>query len=89
MTEAELLKLIAAADVELHNATLAVSAAKRMHVDAETLYLETKLAKERLVEELRVHRLTTVDYEMDHREKDIARFKEALPDILNNDKWNK
>lgn len=89
MKEAELLGLIAAADIELHNATLAVSKAKRAHTDAETLYLETKLAKERLCEDLRVLRMTRVDYEMDHREKGIARFKEALPDILKNDKWNK
>lgn len=89
MTEVELLKLIADADVELHNATLAVSKAKRDHTNAETLYLETKLAKERLLEQLRIYRLTTVDYELSHREKDIARFKEALPDLLKNDKWNK
>lgn len=89
MKEDELLKLIAAADVELHNANLAVSAAKRKVTDAETLYLESKLAKERLIEKLRVHRMQTVDVELTHREHDIARFKEALPELLKNDKWNK
>jgi t-SNARE complex subunit (syntaxin) len=89
MTEDDLLRLIAVAEVELHNAALAVSSAKRAHTHAETSYLEAKLCKDRLLEELRVYRITTVDYEMDYREKDIARFKKALPDILKNDKWNK
>lgn len=89
MTESELLELIAAADIELHNATLAVCTAKRKVTDAETMYLESKLAKERLVEQLRVKRLRSIDVELSHREKDIARFKEALPNLLKNDKWNK
>ena len=89
MTEEELLNKIKEADVELHNATLAVSNAKRAHTHAETAYLEAKLCKDRLLEELRVYRITTVDYEMDYREKDIARFKKVLPDLLKNDKWNK
>lgn len=89
MSESDLLSKIAAVDIELHNATLAVAAAKRRVTDAETAYLEAKLAKERLVEELRMHRLETVDVELTHRELDIARFKEALPELLKNDKWNK
>lgn len=89
MTEEELLNKIAAIDIELHNAALSVANAKRMHMHAETKFIEAKLTKERLTEELRALKLASVDEELTYREKDIARFKEALPDILKNDKWNK
>lgn len=89
MSEHDLLLKIGEADVELHNATLALALAKRKVTYAETRFLESKLAKERLVEKLRVFRLQMVDVEITHREQDIARFKEALPELLKNDKWNK
>lgn len=89
MSESDILDKIKAADVELHNATLNVSSAKRNLMNAETAYLEAKLAKERLVEELREYRLQKVDEELTYRDIDIARFKEVLPDLLKNDKWSK
>ena len=87
MTEADLLNKIAELDIELINAKLVHVNAKRTAMHAETIFIECKIAKERAVEELRVYRNTTVDYEPTHQEKDIARFKAALPNLLKNDKW--
>ena len=89
MTEADLLEKIAALDIELMNAKLVHVDAKRAVMHAETVFIEVKIAKERAIEELRVYRAAAVDYEPTHQEKDIARFKKALPDLLKNDKWVK
>ena len=87
MTEEELVVNIENIDIELKNAKLALAAAKRAAVDAESIYIEMKLKKERLVEELRVCRATKVNRELTHQEKDVERFKKALPELLLKDKW--
>ena len=87
MTEEELVVNIENIDIELKNAKLALAAAKRAAVDAESIYIEIKLKKERLVEELRVCRAAKVNRELTHQEKDVERFKKALPELLLKDKW--
>lgn len=87
--EVDLLKKLAEVDIELRDARNSLSDSKRRVTEAETKVIAIKLSKDRLMEEIRVFRNQTVSEELTEREKDIARFKEALPSLLENDKWNR
>jgi hypothetical protein len=80
--EKQLLQKIKEAEVEQVNARQRIVDIKRAAMDAETLLIECNLHQERLVEELRVLRLRAVDREPTPDEKDIARFRLVLPDLL-------
>lgn len=86
-TEDELLQKLKEVEVELLNARAALADAKRRVIDSESTLIEVKLQQERLREELRIHRNETVNEEITERDKDIERFKQVLPSILENDKW--
>jgi hypothetical protein len=49
---------------------------------AETEVIGCKISLERLTEELRVHRKTTVRHEKSILEKDTDAFREKLPELL-------
>lgn len=82
LTQEEILKLIAASEIEQKDARTRVAALKRELLDAETNLISCNLNTERLIEELRVCRNTTVCCELTEREKDIERFRLALPELL-------
>lgn len=82
LTQEELLQKIKEAVVEQKAARNAVTTLKRQLLDAESQVIFCNLTHERLVEDLRVCRNTTVSYELTEREKDIERFRQVLPDLL-------
>lgn len=83
LTQEELLQKIKEAAVEQKDARNQLAALKRQCLDAETHLIHCNLNYERLVEDLRVCRNTTVSYELTEREKDIERFRQVLPDLIN------
>lgn len=87
--EVDLLQKLAEVEVELRDARNSLADYKRKVTEAETKVIEIKLSQERLMEEIRVCRNETVSVELSARERDIERFREALPSLLENDKWNK
>lgn len=55
---------------------------KRAVLEAESLLIEANLRSEKLKEQLRINRNTTVSYEKTHEEKIIEAFRLRLPAIL-------
>lgn len=81
ITEQEILKAIEEAEQEQKAARLNVSSCKRAVMDAETRLIEANLHQEKLVEDLRVWRCTTVRYEPDARDHAIEDFRAKMPDL--------
>lgn len=81
-TEQELLKAIAEVELEQKEARSLVAFHKRAAIDAESSLIAANLTRERLAEELRRLRLSTVRYEMSAEDKDIEEFRARLPDLL-------
>lgn len=82
MTEQELLDALSKADRAYAEAKGKLAKAKRAWVDAETVVIETKLARDRLREELRVYRNTTPNYAPNARELEIEGFRERNPGMV-------
>lgn len=81
-SENELLDKLAEAEKELHEARSRLAEAKKRWTDAETGVISAKLNRDRVKEELRVHRNTTPKYEPDGRDLDIERFRAANPELM-------
>lgn len=81
-TEQELLEKVSDSEREYKEACDRLTEAKKRWTDAETQVIEAKLARDRSKEELRVHRATTVKYEMTPEEEDIERFRKRLPELM-------
>lgn len=81
-TENELLSKLAEAEKLLHEARNALAEAKRKWTTAETNVISAKLNRDRVKEELRVHRNTTPKYEPDSRDLDIERFRKENPELM-------
>lgn len=84
MTEQEIINRLADAEREVVDAKKALAEAKRRWTDAETDLISAKIARDRIKEELRVHRKTTPRYEPSLRDLDIKRFQEDHPELC---KW--
>lgn len=82
MNEQEILAAIAKADKDFAAAKEKLSRAKRVWLDAETIVIETKLARDRLRERLRVYRNITPTHILDLRELDIEGFRERNPGMV-------
>jgi hypothetical protein len=80
--EQMLLEKIKEAEVEQVSARMRIVELKRNIMDAETNLIECNLHQERLVEELRVLRLRTVNREQTPEQKEIERFRLVLPELL-------
>lgn len=80
--ENELLSKLAEAEKSLHEARNALAEAKRKWTTAETEVISAKLNRDRVKEELRVHRNTTPRHEPDARDLDIIRFREDNPEVM-------
>lgn len=81
-TEKELLGKLAEAEKELLDARRALGEARKRWTDAETDVISAKLNKERIKEELRVHRNTTPTYEPTPEELDLERFRRDNPELM-------
>ena len=69
-------------EVERVNARLRIAKAKQEAVDAESDLIEHSINKDRLIEQLRVVRITTVDYSKTKEEKDLDRLRSIMPELL-------
>lgn len=79
--EQEILAAIKETEVEKRDARNKVDNLKKSLLDAESDLIAANLRLERLKEELRVHRNTTVKHEPTQREKDIEAFRAKMDDF--------
>lgn len=77
-----LIQKIEEVEVERVNARSRIAKAKREAVDAESDFIEHSINKDRLIEQLRVVRITTVDYSKTKEEKDLDRLRSIMPELL-------
>ena len=80
--EEMLIQKIEEVEVERVNARLRIAKAKREALDAESDLIEHSINKDRLIEQLRVVRITTVDYSKTKEEKDLDRLRSIMPELL-------
>jgi len=80
--EEMLIQKIEEVEVERVNARLRIAKAKREALDAESDLIEHSINKDRLIEQLRVVRISTVDYSKTKEEKDLDRLRSIMPDLL-------
>jgi len=81
-SEQELLSKLAEAEKELHDARNSLADAKRKWTAAETNVISAKLNRDRVKEELRVHRNTTPKYEPTPADLDLQRFRDENPELM-------
>lgn len=81
-SENELLSKLAEAEKDLYEARNALSDAKKKWTAAETKVISAQLNRDRVKEELRVHRNTTPRYEPDARDLDLERFRVENPELM-------
>ena len=82
MTEQELINKLAEADREVTDAKKALAEAKKRWTDAETNLISAKINRDRIKEDLRVYRRTTVRYDPDARDLEIERFRKDNPEVV-------
>lgn len=82
MTDEELLKQLDDADYEYQEAKRKLARLKKEYVDAETVLINCKLHKDRVVEALRVHMATTPRHEKSLQDLEIDRFRETYPELV-------
>jgi len=82
IAEQKILAAIKEAEVEQKEARSQVAFHKRAADEAESRLIAANLRYERLIEELRVYRITTPRVEETPYDREIAEFKEKLPGYL-------
>ena len=82
MTEQELIDKLADADREVVDAKKALAEAKKRWTDAETDLISAKISRDRIKEQLRVHRNVTVKYDPDQRDLELERFRKDNPELV-------
>lgn len=82
MNEQEILKAMNEAQTERKEAKDRIAYHKRAAVDAESDLIAANLKFERLKENLRVFRITNPQQEETPRDREIAAFREKLPELL-------
>lgn len=55
---------------------------KRELISLESILINLKIRKSRLIEEIRLFRNSTINSEITEREQDIERFRQKLPELL-------
>jgi hypothetical protein len=81
-TEQELIDKLAEADKDWLDAKRKLADAKKRWTEAETQLVDASIHKDRVKEELRVHRATTPRHELTHRDLEIERFRLDNPEIV-------
>lgn len=79
--EQAILAAIKEAEIEQKDARKQVDNLKTQILNAETRLIAANLLREKLVEELRVCRNTTVRYEETPRDREIAAFRAKMEDF--------
>lgn len=81
-SEEELLAMLNEIALIQKDARAQIAAHKRAALEAESVLIEANIRSEKLKEELRIYRITTVSYEKTIEEKNIDDFKLRLPELL-------
>jgi hypothetical protein len=81
-TEQEILDRLAEIEKECQDAKRKLVDAKKRWTEAETLLINASLQRDRIREELRVHRVTVPRHEPSHRDIEIERFRQDNPEIV-------
>lgn len=82
MTDEELLKQLDDAEFEYQEAKKNLARLNKEYINAETVLINCKLHKERVVETLRVHMATTPRHEKSLQDLEVDRFRETHPEIV-------
>lgn len=82
MTEEELMILLEEVAIVQKDSRAQIAFHKRAVLEAESILIEANLRSEKLKEQLRINRITTVSYEKTHEEKSIEAFRLRLPELL-------
>lgn len=81
-SEQELLSKLAEAEKELNDARNSLADAKRKWTAAETNVISAKIHRDRVKEELRVHRNTTPRFDPTPQDLDLERFRSSHPELM-------
>jgi hypothetical protein len=81
ITEQDILAQLVEAEREYQDAKRILAEAKKRWLHAETEVINTSLAKERILENLRVHRNTTPQPDTSLRTQEIKYFQEKYPEL--------
>jgi hypothetical protein len=81
-SEQELLSSLAEAEKELNDARNSLAEAKRKWTAAETNVISAKLHRDRVKEELRVHRNTVPKYDPSPEDLELERFRTSHPELM-------
>ncbi len=82
MSDQELLQQLDDADYEYQEAKRKLARLKKECMDAETVLINCKIHKEKVVEALRVHMNTTPRLEKSLQDLEIERFRETHPELV-------
>lgn len=80
-TEQEILNSLKEAEVERKEAVGQLAFHKKAVTDAESNLIAANIKIQRIKEQLRVHRNTTVRHEVSSREKELIEFRRKYPDL--------
>lgn len=81
-SEKDILLRLDEAEKEMQSAQRGLAEAKKRWTEAETKLINIKINRDRIKEELRVHRATTPKYEPSKRDEDIEAFKIKHPELV-------
>ena len=81
-SEQELLSKLAEAEKELNDARNSLADAKKKWTAAETNVISAKIHRDRVKEELRVHRNTTPRFDPTPQDLDLERFRASYPELM-------
>jgi hypothetical protein len=78
----DILERLMAAELLYQEHRMKTAAAKKLFIECETDMVSSKITKENIQEELRIHMLKYPEEEATLNQLDIARFSEVLPGLL-------
>lgn len=81
-TEQEILKAIAEVELKQKDARNLITFHKKAAIDAESDLIEANLHRERLAEQLRRLRLSTVRHDLSKEDIELEEFRARLPELL-------
>lgn len=81
-TPEELLQDLSALNDSAQDLRNGLSLLKKQMTDVESQLIANGLKRERIIEQLRVLRNSTVSLEISERQNEIERFRQILPDLM-------
>jgi hypothetical protein len=82
MTEQEIIDKLAEAEKDWLESKRKLAEAKKRWTDAETSLINASIHRDRVREELRVHRNTVPRHELSRRDLEIEEFRQNNPEVV-------